>query len=103
MQRRRSDNACAKSYPDYRKRRWIATTHCGAAELFTPDQDLIVVPAQDAEQLGTAMQRLYSSDETRHRLRTNALRSLQQIEGDGAYRLYSNTLDRILELVERGK
>ena len=51
----------------------IATTHCGAAELFTPDQDLIVVPAQDTEQLANAMQRLYSSPETRRRLRTNAL------------------------------
>ena len=30
----------------------ITTTHCGAAELFTPDKDLIVVPAQDAEQSG---------------------------------------------------
>ncbi len=74
----------------------IATTHCGAAELFTPGQDLIVVPAQDAEPLASAMQHLYSSDEMRERLRANALRSLRQIEGNGTYRLYSKTLDQIL-------
>ena len=27
----------------------ITTTHCGAAELFIPDKDVIVVPAQNAE------------------------------------------------------
>lgn len=81
----------------------IATTHCGAAELFTPDQDLIVVPAQDAEQLAAAMQRIYSSDELRTGLRNNALRALQQIEGDGAYRLYSDTLDQILDMRKNGK
>jgi glycosyltransferase involved in cell wall biosynthesis len=80
----------------------ITTTHCGASELFTPDQDLIVVPAQEAEPLAAAMQRLYSSEETRGRLRTNALLSLRRIEGDGAYQLYSNTLDQILALVEHG-
>lgn len=78
----------------------ITTTHCGAAELFTPDQDLIVVPAQDAEQLATAMQRVYSSPETRHRLHTNALHALQKIEGDGAYQQYSTTLDRVLDTLE---
>jgi glycosyltransferase involved in cell wall biosynthesis len=78
----------------------IATTHCGAAELFMPDQDLIVVPAQSAEQLATAMQCLYSSGDTRHRLRTNALRALQQIEGDGAYQIYSRTLDRVLDTLK---
>lgn len=79
----------------------ITTTHCGAAELFTPDQDLIVVPAQDAEQLATAMQRVYSSDDTRHRLHTNALHALHQIEGGGAYQQYSKTLDRVLDTLEQ--
>ena len=74
----------------------ITTTHCGAAELFTPHKDLIVVPAQDAESLAAAMQRLYSSQEMRACLRAKALLSLQRIEGDGAYQLYSNTLDQIL-------
>jgi len=74
----------------------ITTTHCGAAELFTPDKDVIVVPAQDAEELGAAMQRLYSSCETRAHLRSNALDSLRRIEGDGAYHSYSKTLDQVL-------
>ncbi|MGO8718863.1 MAG: glycosyltransferase family 4 protein [Acidobacteriaceae bacterium] len=81
----------------------ITTTHCGAAELFAPDQDLLVVPAQDADQLAKAMQCLYSSEETRHRLRTNALHTLRQIEGNGAYQLYSKTLDQILALVREKK
>ncbi|MGB6303203.1 MAG: glycosyltransferase family 4 protein [Acidobacteriaceae bacterium] len=81
----------------------ITTTHCGAAELFTPDKDVIVVPAQNAEQLASAMQRLYSSAETRARLRSNALDSLQRIEGGGEYQLYSKTLDQVLALVKHGK
>ena len=81
----------------------ITTTHCGAAELFTPDKDVIVVPAQDAEQLAAAMQRLYSSGETRACLRSNALDSLRRIEGNGAFHLYSKTLDQVLELVKHGK
>jgi glycosyltransferase involved in cell wall biosynthesis len=81
----------------------ITTTHCGAAELFAPDQDLIVVPTQEAGPLAAAMQRLYSSEETRARLRANALLSLRRIEGDGAYHLYSNTLDQILDMRKNGK
>jgi glycosyltransferase involved in cell wall biosynthesis len=81
----------------------ITTTRCGAAELFTPDKDLLVVPAQDAEQLAATMQQLYSSAETRARLRSNALDSLRTIEGNGAYQLYSKTLDQVLKLVEHGK
>jgi glycosyltransferase involved in cell wall biosynthesis len=76
----------------------ITTTHCGAAELFTADQDMLVVPAQDADALASSMQRIYGSFDTRHRLRTNATRALQQIEGNGAYTLYSKTLDRILNI-----
>jgi hypothetical protein len=71
--------------------------------LFTPDQDLIVVPAQDAEQLATAMQRVYVSGDTRDHLRTNALHALQQIEGDGTYQLYSKTLEQILNLARDKK
>jgi glycosyltransferase involved in cell wall biosynthesis len=81
----------------------ITTTHCGAAELFTPEQELIIVPAQHAEQLATAMQRLYSSAELRASLRSNALSALRNIEGNGEYRLYSKTLDLVLELVEHGE
>lgn len=76
----------------------ITTTHCGAAELFTPGKDLVVVPAQDAEQLAAAMQRLHASAETRACLRSNALDSLRRIEGNGAYHLYSRTLDQILAM-----
>jgi glycosyltransferase involved in cell wall biosynthesis len=74
----------------------ITTTHCGAAELFTPGKDVVVVPAQNAEQLADAMQRVCSSAEIRACLRGNALDSLRRIEGDGAYHLYSKTLDQIL-------
>jgi glycosyltransferase involved in cell wall biosynthesis len=80
----------------------VTTTHCGAAELFTAEKDLIVVPAQDAEQLAAAMQRLYSSVETRSNLRMSALNSLRTIEGDGTYQLYSKTLDQILAMQKNG-
>lgn len=74
----------------------ITTTHCGAAELFAPEKDLIIVPAQDADQLAAAMQRIYSSAGTRARLQSNAFESLRRIEGGGTYQLYSQTLDEIL-------
>ncbi len=81
----------------------ITTTHCGAAELFTPDRDLIVVPAQDPEDLAQAIERLYTSADLRLRLRAGALHALQQIKGDGAYQLYSKTLDQILILASEKK
>lgn len=79
----------------------IATTHCGAAELFTPTEDLLVVPPQDADALATAMQQIYSSSDLRERLCAHALRTLQRIEGAGSYALYSQALDRILSLVTK--
>ncbi len=81
----------------------IATTHCGAAELFTPNEDLLVVPPQDADALATAMQQLHGSVDLRARLRTHALRTLQQIEGAGSYALYSQALDRILKTLKDRK
>jgi hypothetical protein len=42
------------------------------------------------------MQRVYSSAEIRACLRGNALDCLRRIESDGAYHLYSKTLDQIL-------
>ncbi|MHB8303519.1 MAG: glycosyltransferase family 4 protein [Acidobacteriaceae bacterium] len=81
----------------------IATTHCGAAELFTPEQDMLLVPPQDADALGAAMHRLYASRELRELLRTSALRVLRQIEGSDSFTLYSQALDRILNIVKDGK
>ncbi len=74
----------------------ITTTHCGAAELFTSGEDLLVVPAQDADALAAAMSDLYTSRELGERLSGTALKSLRKIEGDGAYRLYARTIDRVL-------
>ncbi len=77
----------------------VATTHCGAAELFAPDQDLLLIRAQDAEALAGAMQQLYASADLRERLSKSARQALAGIEGDGSYDLYGKTLDRILSLV----
>ncbi len=78
----------------------IATTHCGAAELFTPDEDLLRVPARDSAALMGAMEQIYRSAEVRERLSRNALEALRRIEGNGAYHLYARTLDRILGFVD---
>ena len=78
----------------------VTTTHCGAAELFTADEDVLVVPPQDAGALAASMQRIYTSFDTRHRLRTNASRILRQVEDNGNYALYSKTLDRILAIAQ---
>jgi glycosyltransferase involved in cell wall biosynthesis len=74
----------------------ITTTHCGAAELFTPDQDLLVVPAQDTEALAKVIGSLYRSSELCSHLRVNARDAIRRYEGSGSYRLYAETLDRIL-------
>ncbi len=76
----------------------IATTHCGAAELFAPGEDLLVVPAQNVEALASAMQQLHASLDFRTYLSRNALEGLRRIAGDGVYRLYSQTLDRVLAI-----
>lgn len=75
----------------------ITTTHCGAAELFVPERDLLIVPPQDSEALARAIHRLHSSVGLRDMLGVNALRSLQAIEAQGDYALYSKALDRILQ------
>ena len=72
------------------------TTHCGAAELFTPDQDLLLVPAQDANALAMAIDSLYRSSDLRRHLGTNAREAVRRCEGNGSYALYAETLDRIL-------
>ncbi len=79
----------------------IATSHCGAAELFTPELDLLVVPPQDFEALAEAMQRVYASSDLRDQLRCHAQAALQRIEGTGTYALYSQALDRILDQIAR--
>jgi len=81
----------------------IATTHCGAAELFTSDHDLLVIPARDAEGLAAAMKQLHASTDLRKWLGGNAVQALHRIEGNGAYNLYAKTLDQILEMVQERK
>jgi glycosyltransferase involved in cell wall biosynthesis len=77
----------------------IATDHCGAAELFTTDKELLIVPAQDASTLGAAMERVYSSAELRESLSSHARQRLRQIGNEGDYSLYAQTLDRVLASV----
>lgn len=75
----------------------IATNHCGAAELFTTEKDLLVVPAQDADALASAMQRMYTSAALRQGLAENGSSVLQSLAAGGAYPLYAKTLEQILE------
>ena len=77
----------------------ITTTHCGAAELFTPDKDLIVVPAQDANALAGAIQSLHSSIELRRYLAKEGRQAVQALESNGEYNLYSRTLDELIKRV----
>jgi glycosyltransferase involved in cell wall biosynthesis len=81
----------------------ITTTHCGAAELFTPDRDLLMVPPQNSDALAEAMHRLHTSIEERERLRNNGLGALQRIEGQGEYALYSQALDHIVDSLKLAK
>ncbi|MGC1782520.1 MAG: glycosyltransferase family 4 protein [Acidobacteriaceae bacterium] len=74
----------------------IATTHCGATELFQPGHDLLRVPPQDSIALAEAVERIYTSAELREQLRMNAMNALRRIEGKGSYERYSQALDMIL-------
>jgi glycosyltransferase involved in cell wall biosynthesis len=74
----------------------IATTHCGATELFEPGHDLLRVPPQNSLALAEAIERIYVSTELRNQIRANATNALQQIEGKGSYHRYSLALDMIL-------
>lgn len=80
----------------------IATTRCGATELFQPGQDLLRVSPQDSAALADAMEKIYASAALRGELRTNALKALQEIEGAGSYERYAAVLDTILANAERG-
>jgi len=75
----------------------IATTHCGAAELFTQDQDLLVIPARDAVALAEAMEQLYGSARLRESLSRNALQALYRIQGKEEYFLYAQALNRVMQ------
>lgn len=74
----------------------VATTHCGATELFQPGHDLLRVPPQNSLALAEAIERIYASPELRDQLRTNAMNALRRIEGKGSYERYSLALDMIL-------
>ncbi len=79
----------------------IATTHCGAAELFQPGKDMLVIPPQDADALTAALEKIYTSVELREQLCTHAAHTLQQIEGHGTYERYATALDQILAMTGR--
>lgn len=78
----------------------ITTTHCGAAELFTPDLDLLVVPPQNSEALAEAMHRLHASRDLREHLRSHAISTLEDIEGQGDYALYSQALKHVFDALK---
>jgi glycosyltransferase involved in cell wall biosynthesis len=79
----------------------IATTHCGATELFQPGHDLLRVPPQNSAALAEAMEKTYVSAARRDELRTNALSALRQIESKGSFERYAASLDTILTDVHR--
>jgi glycosyltransferase involved in cell wall biosynthesis len=75
----------------------VTTTHCGAGELFTPNRDLLIVPARDSAALASAMDQLHNRADLREHLRRNALEALTVIRADGAYSLYAKALDRLMQ------
>jgi glycosyltransferase involved in cell wall biosynthesis len=74
----------------------ISTTHCGAAELFTPDLDLLIVPARDTDAMAVAIESLYLSPDLRHHIKTNAREAVRRLDGGGSHVLYAKALDRII-------
>lgn len=77
----------------------ITTDCCGAAELFMPGRDLLMVPAGNAEALAASMRRVFESAALRQELGANAVRAVDALGAEGAYRRYAATLDRVLEMV----
>lgn len=79
----------------------IATTHCGAAELLRPNEDALIVAPGNVDALAAAIESLYASAELRHHLAQQGRRTVQALEANGAYSLYSSALDTLLERVLR--
>ncbi|MGC9291389.1 MAG: glycosyltransferase family 4 protein [Acidobacteriaceae bacterium] len=79
----------------------IATTHCGAAELLRPNEDALIIAPGNVDALGAAIGSLYASAERRHHLAQQGRRTVQALEANGAYSLYSAALDTLLERVLR--
>lgn len=78
----------------------IATTRCGASELFNADRDLLVIPPQDPAALAEAMEKIYRSNEICEQMRVSALHRLGEIEADGSFQAYATTLDGIVAQAE---
>lgn len=80
----------------------IATTHCGAAELFQAGEELLLVPPQDAGALAVAMEAIYRSSDLRETLTEQAGKKRAAIEGAGAFALYAQALTAMLDRLHLG-
>jgi glycosyltransferase involved in cell wall biosynthesis len=74
----------------------VTTTHCGAAEGFRSGEDLLVVPARDADALAEAMESIYSSPQLRALLGRQGREAVRKFESDGSFKRYAQIVGRIL-------
>jgi glycosyltransferase involved in cell wall biosynthesis len=79
----------------------IATTHCGAAELLRPNEDALILAPGNVDALAAAIESLYASAELRHHLAQQGRRTVQTLEANGEYSLYSAALDTLTERILR--
>ncbi len=79
----------------------IATRHCGAAELLTPEQDFLLIEPFSVEQIKQSIQRLYASNELRERLTKHGSAAIQSLEAGGLPAPYEAGIDHLLQTLRR--
>ena len=63
----------------------IATTHCGASDLFNDHEDALVIKPRSVEAIMEAVEFLYSNEEVRLRLANAGLMTARRVAGEDRY------------------
>jgi glycosyltransferase involved in cell wall biosynthesis len=79
----------------------IATTNCGASELLRAGEDALIIEPGNVDALVGAIESLHSSVELRRHLSQQGRRTVQALESNGEYSLYTHALDELTERVLR--
>ena len=79
----------------------IATNNCGASELLRPGEDALIIEPGNVDALAEAIESLYSSLELRRHLMVQGRHTVQALEANGEFSLYSRALDELAERVLR--
>ena len=79
----------------------IATSNCGASELLRPGEDALIIEPGNVDALAEAIESLHSSTELRRHLTMQGRRTVQALEANGEYSLYTQALEELTERLSR--